>query len=150
MQDAGCKSSRGPQMGTCERYGPFDIMAAEAGSKMTIRKRSLVIAILFAIASVLYGAARHYSPSLVLFVVEQSLLQKAPSGIDPASVHERFHACVAAAHDQNSQMQRLLQISEYLEKVQRLSLEQMDQLLTPDTAVKPVSSRSSAATDHHG
>jgi hypothetical protein len=112
---------------------------------MTIRKRSLVIASLFALASVLYGAAKYYSPSLVFFVVEQSLLQKAPSGIDPASIHEHLDACIAAAHDRNSQMQKMLQISEYLEKVQYLSLEQLDKLLTPDTAHRPPSLRSSAA-----
>jgi hypothetical protein len=118
---------------------------------MTIRKRFLVIGILLAIASVLYGAAKHYSPSLVLFVVEQSLLEKAPSGIDPASIHERFQACIAAANDRNSRMRKLLQISEYLEKVQYLSLEQLDKLLTPDTADKPASSLSTAnSSDNTG
>jgi hypothetical protein len=105
---------------------------------MTIRKRSLVIASLFAVASVLYGAAKYYSPSLVLFVVEQSLMQKAPSGIDPSSIYERFHARIAAAPDRNSQMQTLLQISEYLEKVQHLTFEQLDKLLAVD---KPAGSR---------
>jgi hypothetical protein len=118
---------------------------------MTIRKRSLVIASLFAVASVVYGVAKYYSPSLVLFVVEQSLLQKAPSGINPASIRERFHACIAAAHDRHSQMQKSLQISEYLEKVQHLSLEELDRLLTPDTAGQLVPPRSSdASSDNPG
>jgi hypothetical protein len=114
-------------------------------TQMTIRNRSLLIASFFAIASVLYGAAKYYSPSLVLFVVEQSLLQKAPKGIDPASIHERFQACFSAEHDRKSQMQKLLQVSEYLEKTQNLSLEQLDNLLTPNTAGKPARSSSGAA-----
>ena len=99
---------------------------------MTIRKRLIVIVSLLAIASVLYGAARYYSPALILFVVEQSLLQKAPSGIDPAVVHERFRARIAATQDRGSQIQKLIQISQYLEKLQYLTLEQFNALLSPD------------------
>jgi hypothetical protein len=105
--------------------------------QMTIRKRSLMIASLFAVASVLYGTAKHYAPSLVLFVVEQSLLQKAPSGIEPSSIHKRFHARIAAAPDRNSQMQQLLQISAYLEKVQHLTHKQLDKLLAIDKSDQP-------------
>jgi hypothetical protein len=103
---------------------------------MTIRKRSLVIGSLFVFASVLYGAAKHYSPSLVRYVVEQSLLQKAPSGTNTASLHERFNALLSAAPDKNTQMERLLRISEYLEKVQRLNFEQLNQLLAVDRSEK--------------
>jgi len=106
---------------------------------MTIQKRLLVIGLLFVVASVLYGAAKHYSPSLVLYVVEQSLLQKAPSGIGSDSVHARFHAIISAAPDKSSKMKRLLRISEYLEKVQFLNLEQVDQLLTLNEPEKPTS-----------
>jgi hypothetical protein len=112
---------------------------------MTIRKRSLVIASLFAVALVLYGAAKHYAPSLVLFVVEQSLMQKAPSGINPSSIHERFRARIAAAPDRNTQMQRLLQISQYLEKVQHLTFEQLDKLLAIDKSDQPAGSLSAPA-----
>ena len=112
---------------------------------MTVRKRSLVIASLFAVALVLYGAANYYAPSLVLFVVEQSLLQKAPSGIDPSSIRERFHARIAAAQDRNSKMQMLLQISQYLEKVQHLTFEQLDKLLAIDRSDQPARSLSAPA-----
>lgn len=108
---------------------------------MTIRKRSLVVVSIFALASVLYGAAKHYSPSLIFFIVEQSLLQKAPSGIDPSSIRNRFYALIAAFPDRNSQIQKLLQTSEYLEKVQHLSVEQLDELLSIDKPDKPASPR---------
>jgi len=103
---------------------------------MTVGKRSLVIGSLFVFASVLYGAAKHFSPSLVRYVVEQSLLQKAPPGTSTDSVHERFNALLSAAPDQGTQMERLLRISEYLEKVQRLNFEELDQLLAIDRLEK--------------
>ena len=96
---------------------------------MTIRKRALVVGSLIFIASVFYGAAKYYSPSLVFFVVEQSLIQKVPSGIDRKFLHERLRAHIFAAPDKTSQMQKLLQISENVEKVQYLTLEQLGQLL---------------------
>jgi hypothetical protein len=108
---------------------------------MTIHKRSLVIASLFVLASVLYGVARDSSPALIFYVVEQSLLQKAPVGIDAASIHERFHARIAAAPDRDSQMQKLLQISKYLEKVQHLTFEQLDELLAINKSGEPARSR---------
>jgi len=95
---------------------------------MTIGKRSLVVGSLIVVASVLYGAAKYYSPSLV-FLVEQSLIQKAPSQVDRALLHERLRAQIAEAPDKDSQMQTLFRISEYVEKVQYLTLEQLDQLL---------------------
>jgi len=99
---------------------------------LSLRKRSLVIGSLFVAASVLYVAARHYSPALVLYVVEQSLIQKAPAGIGKAQIRERFHATISAIPDQNTKMERLLQISEYLEKVQHLTTVQLDELLASE------------------
>ena len=96
---------------------------------MTLRKRSLVLGSLFAVALAVYGVARHYSPSLIFYVVEQSLIQKAPAGTDPDLLHARFRAQISAARDDNSRMERLLRISESLEKVQHLTPEQLDGLL---------------------
>ena len=99
---------------------------------MIIQKRSVVVGSLFVIASVLYGAARYYSPSLVLYVVEQSLIQKAPSGTNTSLIHERFRAHIFSAPDKTSRMERLLKISESLEKVQHLTFKQLDELLVVD------------------
>jgi len=84
---------------------------------------------LLAIASVLYGVARYYSPSLILYVVEQSLAQKAPAGTSLVLLHERLRALLSTAPDQNAKMERLLQISQYLEKVQYLTREELDELV---------------------
>ena len=105
---------------------------------MTIQRRSLVLGSLLVIALIFYGAAKYYSPSLIFYVVEQSLLQKSPSGIDPSSLRERFHTSISTVPDKNSKMERLLRISEYLEKVQRLSFEELNQLLAIE---KPEKSR---------
>ncbi len=104
---------------------------------MTIQKRSVVLGSLFVMASICYGAAKHYSPSLIYFVVEQSLLQKSPSGIDSNSLRERFQAVISAAPDKSSKMERLLRISEYLEKVQLLSSDELNQLLAIEKPEKP-------------
>jgi LAS superfamily LD-carboxypeptidase LdcB len=97
---------------------------------MTIQGRSIVMAALFVLASIFFGAAKYYSPSLVLHVVKQSLAQKAPSGRDSILLQERLQAFLSASPDQKTQMEELLRISAYLEKVQRLTPEELDELLS--------------------
>ena len=101
---------------------------------MTLRRRSLVLGSLFAVALAVYGAARHYSPMLVLYVVEQSLIQKAPSGTDPDLLHARLRAHISSVSDSHSRVERLIRISESLEKVQHLTAEQLDGLLAEGDA----------------
>jgi hypothetical protein len=96
---------------------------------MTVQKRLITTCTLLAFASIIYGAGRHYSPALIRYVVEQSLIQKAPSGANPTYVENRMHAILSKIPDRNAQTQRLLQISEYLEKVQFLTSEDLDSLM---------------------
>ena len=96
---------------------------------MPIQKRLIILSVLFAFAAVLYGAAKYYSPSLILYVVEQSLEQKAPSGTDSIMLRERLHALLGAIPDKNAQMEKLLRISNYLEKVQSLTPDELKDLL---------------------
>jgi hypothetical protein len=98
---------------------------------MTIQKRWMIVATMLVFASILYGAGRYYSPSLIQYVVEQSLIQKAPAGTDPADLHKRLEALVSGAPGQNARMQILLRTSEYLEKVQSLTPADLDKLLAP-------------------
>ena len=99
---------------------------------MTIQKRSMVVILIGMLALATYGAAKYYSPALVLHVVEQSLVQKAPPGTDPVALQERFHSLLSTAPDQKTQMEKLLDISAYLEKVQRLTPDELDTLLAVD------------------
>jgi hypothetical protein len=96
---------------------------------MTVKKRLITACTLLAFASILYGAGRHYSPALLRHVVEQSLIQKAPSGADPVHIQNRLRAILSKTPDRDAQTQRLLQISEYLEKVQFLTPEDLDRLM---------------------
>jgi len=99
---------------------------------MTVQKRLIMACILLAFASILYGAGRHYSPALMRYVVEQSLIQKAPSGADPVYLQNRLRAILLKIPDRDAQTQKLLQISEYLEKVQFLTPEDLDSLMAPE------------------
>ncbi|MDR1727573.1 MAG: hypothetical protein LBT74_06545 [Acidobacteriota bacterium] len=104
---------------------------------MTVRKRASVLAVAAALAVAAYGAARHCAPALVRYVVEQSLLQKAPAGAagrDAATVRRRLDACLAAEPDGEARLRRLLQISAQLEKAQRLTPGEWDALLAADGA----------------
>ena len=96
---------------------------------MTIQKRATVVIMLGILAVSSYGTAKYYAPALVLHVVEQSLIQKAPSEIDPPLLKERLHALLSAVPDQKAKTEKLLRISAYLEKVQRLTPEELDELM---------------------
>ena len=96
---------------------------------MTVQKRLITACTLLAFASILYGAGRHYSPALIRHVVEQSLIQKAPSGADPVYLQNRLRAILSKIQNRDAQTQKLLQISEYLEKVQFLTPEDVDSLM---------------------
>jgi hypothetical protein len=92
----------------------------------------MVVIILGILALVSYGTAKYYSPALVLHAVEQSLIHKAPPGTDPTWLRARLHELLSTSPDKSARMQKLLGISAYLEKVQRLTPEQLDELLAVD------------------
>ena len=99
---------------------------------MTVQKRLIAACTVLAFASILYGAGRHYSPALIRHVVEQSLIQKAPSGADPVYLQNRMRAILSKIPDRNAQTRKLLQISEYLEKIQFLTPADLDSLMAPE------------------
>lgn len=88
-----------------------------------------VISILLALALASYGTARYYSQSLILFVVEQTLIQRSPDGTDPARLRHQLETHLAAFAGQDLRMERLLSLSMNLEKVQALTPAQLDELL---------------------
>lgn len=95
----------------------------------------MAVFLIFALTT--YGIARYYAPSLILHVVEQSLIQKAPANIQTHLVHQRLQALLSEIPDQNARMERLLRLSQYLEKIQHLTAEEWDGLF-PDA--KPAGS----------
>jgi hypothetical protein len=71
-------------------------------------------------------------------VVEQSLAQKAPAGMESTQLRERLHYYLDSAPDKNKKMERLLRISEYLEKVQYITPEELNELMpAAKTAILP-------------
>jgi hypothetical protein len=85
--------------------------------------------LMLAIALGIYGTARFYSRSLVLFVVEQALLQRSPSGTDPDLLGRRLETHLAASPSQDLKMAELLNLSMRLEKIQALTPGELDELL---------------------
>jgi hypothetical protein len=96
---------------------------------MTVKKRAIVFISLSIIAAGLYRAAQFYSAPLIYFVVEQSLIQKAPEGTNVLLLKDRFRRHILAMSDKKLQMNGLLRISASLEKAQHLTISQLDELL---------------------
>jgi hypothetical protein len=95
-------------------------------TSMPIQKRFLILMTALVLALTGYGLTRHYAPSLVYFVVEQTLIEKAPPGTDAVQLRKRFYALISSAPDQKAKMDLLFRISGYLEKVQSLTPVQLD------------------------
>ncbi|HYK88740.1 MAG TPA: hypothetical protein VE398_08220 [Acidobacteriota bacterium] len=96
---------------------------------MSFRRRSAVAGLLGILALGLYLTGRIYSPSLVTYVVEESLIQKAPPGTDPNLIRRDLHALLDAIPDRDVRLSRVLAISQYVEKVQTLTPQELKRLL---------------------
>jgi hypothetical protein len=96
---------------------------------MTIQKRSLIILYIIVLLSMLYGVAKYKSTYLVEFIVERTLIQKAPSGTDPARVRDRLRVLIEGMPDRKSKTDLLFRIAGELEKVQALTLQGISQIL---------------------
>jgi hypothetical protein len=90
--------------------------------------RITLLGFMAALFLLVYGIGRYYSPWIVGYVVEEALVQKAPEGMNPAAVRKRFEAVMAVTRTQDK-MSRLLTLSNYLEKVQKLTPTELEELL---------------------
>jgi hypothetical protein len=102
--------------------------------KKTFSQRIAVLGILVLLFLVIYGIARHYSYSIISYVVEQALLQKAPEGTSLIRLRERFEGSMASTPE-NYKLLKLLALSSYAEKVQKLTPAELDRLLDPGATV---------------
>lgn len=98
---------------------------------MDLRRRLTVLVILAASFFALFGLGKYYSPALVRYVVMQALLEKAPEGTDPAWVCARVTALSDSSAGGADGMARMMAISQQIEKIQRLTEQQMTELLGP-------------------
>jgi hypothetical protein len=119
-------------------YSNSTKMEHSGTERTVVNGRLLIMSVLAAVAAGSYGVLRHYSPSLVGYVVEQTLLQKAPDGSNPLEVRRSYQAWLGGFGDGNVRLERLFAMSQQLEKVQKLSDLEMNQLLKKETGSPPV------------
>ncbi len=91
--------------------------------------RVRILCLLALLPAAAYALGRFYAPVLVKYVVEETLVQKAPPGVNSALARSRLAAALAACPGRNTRLSLLLEISRSLEKYQRLTHEEMDRLV---------------------
>ncbi len=96
---------------------------------MRLKQRLAILGVLAALFFLANGLGRHYSPALIAHVVEEALVEKAPPGTDRAWLHERLAAPEKEEGGAEAYLQRLLAISQRLEKVQSLTGRELQSLL---------------------
>ncbi len=104
---------------------------------MGFRQRLLVMGLVVAMGLLAYIVASYYSRDLVEFVVIEALIQKSPPGVNPAALREDLRHLLEAAPGRDAKLQKLLSLSQSLEKVQKLSPEQLSRLLEKDAGAAP-------------
>ncbi len=101
---------------------------------MTIKRRLMVAGLLAVLALSALLIAKRYSVSMIAYVVEEALVQKLPAGIDPALTRSRFQTLMSQLPDRQVRLEKLLAMSQYLEKLQTIDREELERLLTKDAA----------------
>jgi type II secretory pathway component PulF len=95
---------------------------------MRFRQRVGVLAVLTVVFLGVVTLFRHSSPALVTFVVREAFIQKAPDGMSRQAVRGRFDTLLETVPPAQK-LKKMLDLSNYLEKVQKLTSAEMDQLL---------------------
>ncbi len=97
---------------------------------MNFQRRAAIVGFLAVMGLAVYCAGIVYSQALVVYVVEQSLIEKAPAGTNSALLRARFHAMLASIPDKRVKLARVLAMSQDLEKVQTLTPKEVEQMLS--------------------
>jgi len=104
---------------------------------VALKRRLFVAGLAVCLAAALLVTAKKYSVSLIAFVVEEALIQKLPAGSDPTAVRLEFRNMLAGLPDRQLRLERLLYMSQYLEKLQDLDRPELERLLTIKAAGIP-------------
>ncbi len=104
---------------------------------MRLKQRLVVSGLFAAIALSSFAVAKHFSSSMIAYVVEEALVQKLPSGYDPQLARSKFRSVLSELPDRKARVEKLLSMSQYLEKLQVLEPREVDQLLTVERAGGP-------------
>jgi hypothetical protein len=90
----------------------------------------LAAVLILGVGSVLFF--RQYKLELIHLIVENAVIQKAPAHYPEDRIRHAFESNLARAEASGSEelyLDRLLQLSQRLEKIQALSAEELDRLL---------------------
>ena len=94
----------------------------------TFGQRILILCLAIVLFLTAYAIAKSYAPSMVAHVVKQALIEKAPAGMNPTLAGERFDKLMAAIPS-DYKLEKMLALSNYLEKVQELTPAELEHLL---------------------
>jgi hypothetical protein len=97
----------------------------------SFRRRAVILCILIVLFLAVYAVGRQFSPAIVAYVVEEALVQKAPQGVSALEAHRHFQEWLAGIGP-DRRLNELLDLSRYLEKVQKLTPDEFIQLLRRD------------------
>jgi hypothetical protein len=99
---------------------------------MILSRRLMVLVLVAGLFLGSYGTGRYYSPALVRFIVTHALIEKSPPGMDPAIIRSRLAGLGSGGHGSAAEMAKWLAISQRLEKMQRMSAADVEELLGED------------------
>jgi hypothetical protein len=100
---------------------------------MPLRRRILLVVIVSAFFLSTFATAKYYSTRLITHIVEQTLIEKAPRNTSPERLRERLSEALDAYSGEGARLEKLLAISRHLEKVPKLTQEELDRLLGEGT-----------------
>jgi hypothetical protein len=97
---------------------------------VTLKRRLIVAGIAVSLAAAILVTAKRFSVSLIAYVVEEALVQKLPAGTDPPVVRREFRTLIAGVPDEKLKLEKLLTLSQYMEKLQTIERPELERLLT--------------------
>jgi hypothetical protein len=98
-----------------------------------VSKRLVVLGLGAVLTLAIYEALGRHSPAIVAHVVEQTLLQKSPPGTDEAELRRRFRSLIDGLPPGSAQLEKLLALSQTLEKTQRLNSFELEQIIRKES-----------------
>ena len=104
---------------------------------MTLKRRLIVAGLAAGFAGAVLVTAKRSSVSLISYIVEEALVQKLPAGTDPEVVRREYRSMVAALPEGHLKLEKLLSMSQFLEKLQTIERRDLEQLLAAKPARFP-------------
>jgi hypothetical protein len=97
---------------------------------MTLKRRLMVAGFSACLALTAVLTAKRYSVPMIAYVVEEAVIQKLPAGEDPSLIRARFRGLISRIPDRQVRLEKLLSMSQYLERLQMLEPQELERLLS--------------------